>query len=65
MATLQNGEKKKKRIDDPGFFSAGFLSNGVLFFFFFLFSLVELSFLPQFLILLTDPQSLQGLILKI
>ena len=35
MATLQNGEKKKKRIEGPGFFSAGFLSNGVLFFSFF------------------------------
>lgn len=34
MATLQSGEKKKKRIDDPGFFSAGFLSNGVLVFLF-------------------------------
>ena len=35
----QNGHTpewtKKERIDDPGFFSAGFLSNGVLFFFFF------------------------------
>ena len=36
MATLQNGEKKKKRIEGPGFFSAGFLANVVLFFFFFL-----------------------------
>ena len=55
--TLEWG--KKERIDDPGFFSAAsFLMEC------FFSPLMELSFLPHFLILLIDPQSLQRLIVE-
>lgn len=50
---------KKERIDDPGF-SVPLHERGVLFS-----PLMELSFLPQFLILLTDPNPYKDLLLNL
>ena len=59
MATLQSGQKKKELMIQDFSVLASFLMEC-----FFFSSLMELPFLPQFLILLTDPQSLQRLFLE-